>query len=176
MTNIAPFGESHNQYRTLLESREWNSCSNGPLQELYMYGIIACSYKFCDVHLLCSLICFTYHATHWMLTGANWNYFTSVNFKNLMFYLIKNKPKIFYWTIWFTKRETKPEERRQKHFKFSCLDADPDVWNVRFHINATGTEEAEQQPACTCRCCNCPKPERCLLNGHCLTNKIVCIK
>ena len=44
---------------------------------------------------------------------------------------------------------------------------------MRFHINVTGTGEAEQQPACTCRCCNCPKPERCLLNGHCLTNKIV---
>ena len=30
-----------------------------------------CSYKFCDVHLLCSLICITYHAARWMLTGAN---------------------------------------------------------------------------------------------------------
>ena len=35
-----------------------------------MYGIIACS-KFCDVHLLCSLICITYQAAHWMLTVEN---------------------------------------------------------------------------------------------------------
>ena len=37
----------------------------------FMYRIIARSYKFRDVHLLCSLICITYHATCWMLTGAN---------------------------------------------------------------------------------------------------------
>ena len=34
-----------------------------------------------------------------------------------MFDLIKKKPRIFYWTIWFTKRETKPEKRRQKAFQ-----------------------------------------------------------
>ena len=38
----------------------------------FMLGIIARSYKFCDVQLLiCSLICITYHAALWMLTGVN---------------------------------------------------------------------------------------------------------
>ena len=36
-----------------------------------MFGIIARSYKFCDVRLLCSLICITYHSARWTLTAAN---------------------------------------------------------------------------------------------------------
>ena len=34
----------------------------------FMYGIIACSNKFYDVHLPCSLTCITYHAACWMIT------------------------------------------------------------------------------------------------------------
>ena len=41
------------------------------LYRKFMYRIITGSYKFCDVHLLCSLICIAYHAARWMLTGAN---------------------------------------------------------------------------------------------------------
>ena len=37
----------------------------------FTYGIIASTYKFCDVYQLYSLICITYHAAHWMLTGVN---------------------------------------------------------------------------------------------------------
>ena len=36
-----------------------------------MYGIIARSYNFCDVHLLRSLIFITYYASRWMLTVVN---------------------------------------------------------------------------------------------------------
>ena len=50
----------------------------------------------------------------------------------------KNKPKIFYYTVWLTKRETKSEDKRLKVLEFLRQDTDPDVWNVRLHVNATG--------------------------------------
>ena len=36
-----------------------------------MYGIIARTYKFYDVHLLYSIIYITHHAARWMPTQAN---------------------------------------------------------------------------------------------------------
>ena len=69
------------------------------------------------------------------------DYFTCINFIKLTFDLLKNIPKIFYWTIWLTKRETKPEIE-DKSFSNSYVSTRIQTFEREIHVNATGYVES----------------------------------
>ena len=66
----------------------------------------------------CKKIHFSYIAKC-LREGPTLRLFYFRKLQKLTFDLIKNKTMILYWTIWLTKRETKPEERRQEHVRVS---------------------------------------------------------
>ena len=65
------------------ELHEWHSCCNGTLQEVYIRNYIARSYKFCDGHLLCSII-YIYHLSCCEARGEfHWLFVKLMKFKTV---------------------------------------------------------------------------------------------